>query len=177
MSCAGCDATASSPVCHAMGWGHSRIRCMSVLCMRMAPLSPHTTPTVHTPMQSQDGWTTHAVRINEDNVAYFVLPPFYTHVEHISAGTFGMVVRVASAFLHTCRAHLGWYIWHGGPSSTGCTSKDTTHTLTQVTPLLDKRTQPLRVSCVSPATLPIAIVVLKRQQPLEQADLGPSRTL
>jgi len=46
-------------------------------------------------MQSQDGWTTHAVRINEDNVAYFVLPPFYTHVEHISAGTFGMVVRVA----------------------------------------------------------------------------------
>ena len=46
-------------------------------------------------VQSQDGWTTHAVRINEDNVAYFVLPHFYTHVEHISAGTFGMVVRVS----------------------------------------------------------------------------------
>lgn len=44
----------------------------------------------------QEGWTTHAVRINEDNVAYFVLPSFYTHVEHISAGTFGMVVSLLS---------------------------------------------------------------------------------
>mmetsp|Transcript_17313 Transcript_17313/g.45178 ORF Transcript_17313/g.45178 Transcript_17313/m.45178 type:complete len:423 (-) Transcript_17313:201-1469(-) len=40
-------------------------------------------------------WVTHELRINEDNLAAFVLPSYYVDVEHISAGTFGMV---ASAY-------------------------------------------------------------------------------